>query len=230
MQWRMQVGFIFVQLHLRISFTFRKRARRRETWWWDTPPARNPPKTRRRWKRLWKSWRYRCCNVCRGDVYFLFHALVQCFNPRSESSGQKHKKKKKAEVFNFSAIHLIHDPQGRDPPLCSTQFVSEVICAAFRCKPSRVSLFLRFLWETLEAAGSLQRALRGEDHDDGAHIQTGWNPRGWWPIKDLESSLYSQRAYVLIVHFRLQLFLFNFYPFVQRFLQPHQRGKNNNTE
>lgn len=28
-------------------------------------------------------------------------------------SGQKNKKKKKAEVFNFSAIHLIHDPQGR---------------------------------------------------------------------------------------------------------------------
>lgn len=27
--------------------------------------------------------------------------------------GQKHKKKRKAEVFNFSAIHLIHDPQGR---------------------------------------------------------------------------------------------------------------------
>lgn len=27
-------------------------------------------------------------------------------------SWQKHKKKRKAEVFNFSAIHLIHDPQG----------------------------------------------------------------------------------------------------------------------
>lgn len=26
---------------------------------------------------------------------------------------QKHKKKKKVEVFNFSAIHLIHDPQGQ---------------------------------------------------------------------------------------------------------------------
>lgn len=26
---------------------------------------------------------------------------------------QKHKKKGKAEVFNFSAIHLIHDPQGK---------------------------------------------------------------------------------------------------------------------
>lgn len=25
----------------------------------------------------------------------------------------------------------------------------------------------------------------------------------------------------------LQLFLFNFYPFIQRFLQPHQRGKHN---
>lgn len=30
-------------------------------------------------------------------------------------SVQKHKKKKKVEVFNFSAIHLIHDPQGRLP-------------------------------------------------------------------------------------------------------------------
>lgn len=36
-------------------------------------------------------------------------------------SAQKHKKKKKAEVFNFSAIHLIHDPQGRlTRPLCYT--------------------------------------------------------------------------------------------------------------
>lgn len=26
---------------------------------------------------------------------------------------QKHKKKSKPEVFNFSAIHLIHDPQGK---------------------------------------------------------------------------------------------------------------------
>lgn len=29
--------------------------------------------------------------------------------------------------------------------------------------------------------------------------------------------------------FFFQLFLFNFYPFVQRFLQPHQRGKKTNT-
>lgn len=26
---------------------------------------------------------------------------------------QKQKKKSKPEVFNFSAIHLIHDPQGK---------------------------------------------------------------------------------------------------------------------
>uniref|UniRef100_A0A3Q3IQA9 Protein SDA1 n=1 Tax=Monopterus albus TaxID=43700 RepID=A0A3Q3IQA9_MONAL len=63
---------------------------------------------------------------------------------------KKHKKKKKAEVFNFSAIHLIHDPQGR--PTC---------------------LF--------------------------------------HPIKKLQ--------------YKGFLFLFNFYPFIQRFLQPHQRGK-----
>uniref|UniRef100_A0A3Q3IQB7 Protein SDA1 n=1 Tax=Monopterus albus TaxID=43700 RepID=A0A3Q3IQB7_MONAL len=62
---------------------------------------------------------------------------------------KKHKKKKKAEVFNFSAIHLIHDPQGR--PTC---------------------LF--------------------------------------HPIKKLQ--------------YKGFLFLFNFYPFIQRFLQPHQRG------
>ncbi|KAH0615774.1 hypothetical protein JD844_026246 [Phrynosoma platyrhinos] len=31
----------------------------------------------------------------------------------SDSESEKHKKKKKPEVFNFSAIHLIHDPQGK---------------------------------------------------------------------------------------------------------------------
>lgn len=34
---------------------------------------------------------------------------------------QKQKKKSKPEVFNFSAIHLIHDPQGK-PALCIVIF------------------------------------------------------------------------------------------------------------
>ena len=38
---------------------------------------------------------------------------VHCFNFQYSCSGQKHKKKAKVEVFNFSAIHLIHDPQGK---------------------------------------------------------------------------------------------------------------------
>ena len=32
--------------------------------------------------------------------------------PGEELQEVQHKKKKKPEVFNFSAIHLIHDPQG----------------------------------------------------------------------------------------------------------------------
>uniref|UniRef100_A0A8C5LNY0 Protein SDA1 n=1 Tax=Leptobrachium leishanense TaxID=445787 RepID=A0A8C5LNY0_9ANUR len=80
---------------------------------------------------------------------------------------KKHKKKKKPEVFNFSAIHLIHDPQ---------DFAEKL-------------------------------------------------------LKQLESS--KERFEVKIMHMDLisrlvgihELFLFNFYPFLQRFLQPHQRGK-----
>uniref|UniRef100_A0A8C5LTD7 Protein SDA1 n=1 Tax=Leptobrachium leishanense TaxID=445787 RepID=A0A8C5LTD7_9ANUR len=78
---------------------------------------------------------------------------------------KKHKKKKKPEVFNFSAIHLIHDPQ---------DFAEKL-------------------------------------------------------LKQLESS--KERFEVKIMHMDLisrlvgihELFLFNFYPFLQRFLQPHQR-------
>lgn len=39
---------------------------------------------------------------CLNKLRLLFYLL-----------SQKHKKKRKAEVFNFSAIHLIHDPQGK---------------------------------------------------------------------------------------------------------------------
>ena len=34
------------------------------------------------------------------------------FKNKIQKDASKHKKKKKPEVFNFSAIHLIHDPQG----------------------------------------------------------------------------------------------------------------------
>ncbi|KAI0215847.1 Protein SDA1 [Lamellibrachia satsuma] len=78
---------------------------------------------------------------------------------------KKHKKKKKAVVFNFSAIHLIHDPQG--------------------------------------LAEKLFRQLESS------------NER--FEVKLLMMNLVSR---LIGIH---QLFLFNFYPFVQRFLQPHQR-------
>ncbi|CAF97166.1 unnamed protein product [Tetraodon nigroviridis] len=79
--------------------------------------------------------------------------------------GQKHKKKKKAEVFNFSAIHLIHDPQD----------------------------FAEKLLKQLE--GSKER----------------------FEVKIMLMELISR---LVGIH---ELFLFNFYPFLQRFLQPHQR-------
>uniref|UniRef100_A0A8B9RNF1 Protein SDA1 n=1 Tax=Astyanax mexicanus TaxID=7994 RepID=A0A8B9RNF1_ASTMX len=80
---------------------------------------------------------------------------------------KKHKKKKKAEVFNFSAIHLIHDPQD----------------------------FAEKLLKQLES--SKER----------------------FEVKIMLMELISR---LVGIH---ELFLFNFYPFVQRFLQPHQRGK-----
>uniref|UniRef100_A0A8C1RRX5 Protein SDA1 n=1 Tax=Cyprinus carpio TaxID=7962 RepID=A0A8C1RRX5_CYPCA len=78
---------------------------------------------------------------------------------------QKHKKKKKVEVFNFSAIHLVHDPQD----------------------------FAEKLLKQLESS----------------------NER--FEVKIMMMELISR---LVGIH---ELFLFNFYPFVQRFLQPHQR-------
>uniref|UniRef100_A0A672YDD2 Protein SDA1 n=1 Tax=Sphaeramia orbicularis TaxID=375764 RepID=A0A672YDD2_9TELE len=82
---------------------------------------------------------------------------------------KKHKKKKKAEVFNFSAIHLIHDPQD----------------------------FSEKLFKQLE--DSKER----------------------FEVKIMMMELISR---LVGIH---ELFLFNFYPFIQRFLQPHQRGDKN---
>ncbi|MEE6460412.1 hypothetical protein FKM82_000958 [Ascaphus truei] len=78
---------------------------------------------------------------------------------------KKHKKKKKPEVFNFSAIHLVHDPQD----------------------------FAEKLLKQLET--SKER----------------------FEVKIMLMDLISR---LVGIH---ELFLFNFYPFVQRFLQPHQR-------
>ncbi|XP_064164992.1 protein SDA1 homolog [Anguilla rostrata] len=78
---------------------------------------------------------------------------------------KKHKKKKRAEVFNFSAIHLIHDPQD----------------------------FSEKLFRQLE--DSKER----------------------FEVKIMMMELLSR---LVGIH---ELFLFNFYPFLQRFLQPHQR-------
>ncbi|XP_030046506.1 protein SDA1 homolog isoform X1 [Microcaecilia unicolor] len=78
---------------------------------------------------------------------------------------KKHKKKRKAEVFNFSAIHLIHDPQD----------------------------FAEKLLKQLET--SKER----------------------FEVKMMLMDLISR---LVGIH---ELLLFNFYPFIQRFLQPHQR-------
>lgn len=77
----------------------------------------------------------------------------------------KHKKKKKPVAFNFSAIHLVHDPQG----------------------------FAEKLFKQLES--STER----------------------FEVKLMLMNLISR---LVGIH---QLFLFNFYPLLQRFLQPHQR-------
>uniref|UniRef100_A0A1A8EUA1 Protein SDA1 n=1 Tax=Nothobranchius korthausae TaxID=1143690 RepID=A0A1A8EUA1_9TELE len=78
---------------------------------------------------------------------------------------KKHKKKRKVEVFNFSAIHLIHDPQD----------------------------FSEKLLKQLE------------------------NSKERFEVKIMMMDLISR---LVGIH---ELFLFNFYAFIQRFLQPHQR-------
>lgn len=78
---------------------------------------------------------------------------------------KKHKKKKKRELYSFSAIHLIHDPQ---------DFAEKLLHQLERSKE-------RFEVKIM--------------------------------LMDLISRLVG-------IH---ELFLFNFYPFMQRFLQPHQQ-------
>eukprot|EP00058_Branchiostoma_floridae_P023675 XP_002609165.1 hypothetical protein BRAFLDRAFT_126677 [Branchiostoma floridae] len=78
---------------------------------------------------------------------------------------KKHKKKKKAEPFNFSALHLLHDPQD----------------------------FAEKLFKQLES--STER----------------------FEVRLMTMDLISR---LIGLH---QLILFNFYPFLQRFMQPHQR-------
>lgn len=84
---------------------------------------------------------------------------------RAKAVLKKSKKKKKPTTFNFSALHLIHDPQG----------------------------MAEKLFKQLEA--------RNERFE----------------VKLMMMNLISR---LIGVH---QLFLFNFYPFLQRFLAPHQR-------
>ncbi|XP_006824267.1 protein SDA1 homolog [Saccoglossus kowalevskii] len=78
---------------------------------------------------------------------------------------QKHKKKKKPLTFNFSALHLIHDPQS----------------------------FAEKLFKQLES--STER----------------------FEVRLMMANLMSR---LIGIH---QLFLFNYYPFLQRYLQPHQK-------
>lgn len=78
---------------------------------------------------------------------------------------KKQKKKHKPETFNFSALHLVHDPQG----------------------------FAEKLFKQLDKS----------------------NER--FEVKLMTMNLISR---LIGVH---QLFLFNFYPYLQRFIQPHQR-------
>lgn len=78
---------------------------------------------------------------------------------------KKHKTKEKAPVFNFSALHLINDPQSLAEKLFSRL---EGMTERFEVKVMTMDLISRLI---------------------GIH----------------------------------QLFVFNFYPFLQRFLQPHQR-------
>ncbi|XP_071847511.1 protein SDA1 homolog [Apostichopus japonicus] len=83
---------------------------------------------------------------------------------RAKKLIKKSKKKQKPETFNFSALHLVHDPQG----------------------------FAEGLFKQLDS--------RNERFE----------------VKLMTMNLISR---LIGVH---QLFLFNFYPYLQRFMQPHQ--------
>ncbi len=57
------------------------------------------------------------CNLNPFQVHSVDVSLQRLF------SYQKHKKKKKVESFNFSALHLLHDPQGRYTSYWMNSFV-----------------------------------------------------------------------------------------------------------
>lgn len=72
---------------------------------------------------------------------------------------QKHKKKKKAEVFNFSAIHLIHDPQGNQLCSIATNPYRISFFSFFQITMSAMLLqiFLRSSWSSWRVPKSVSR-------------------------------------------------------------------------
>ncbi|EDO40827.1 predicted protein [Nematostella vectensis] len=101
-----------------------------------------------------------------SDVSYLkFEFLEMIMNSLASLLLPKHKKKHKQTSVNFSALHLINDPQG----------------------------FSERLFKQLEAS------------------------TGRFEVRIMLMNLISR---LIGVH---QLFVFNFYPFLQRYLQPHQR-------
>ena len=123
---------------------------------------------------------------------------------------QKHKKKQKNATFHFSAIHLLHDPQG--------MLSWSVSCVKIKISYTYGQLMpvqhtharsQWFYWLTVYDCAGLAEKL----------------------FKQLEATNERFEVKVMLINLiaRLvgihELFLFNFYPFVSRFLQPHQRGR-----
>ena len=129
---------------------------------------------------------------------------------------QKHKKKQKNPTFNFSAIHLLHDPQGSIS--CGTRvyrvFVTYMYMYMYLSRISRlIVLCANVIIFSVTACHCVCLGLAEK------------------MFKQLEATNERFEVKVMLINFiaRLvgihELFLFNFYPFVSRFLQPHQRGK-----
>lgn len=161
---------------------------------------------------------------------------------------QKHKKSHKTQQVNFSAIHLIHDPQGLFhfhfvitlckiiDLLCSWGYLMVLMCHSglteklfqnlessnerFEVKLMLMCLISRLVGihqvhSNVHSLNSLFIALRDISFSE------------WYlAVIVFLVVFYGIRLLIMCIYWwhNVQLILLNFYPFLERFLQPHQRG------
>lgn len=117
------------------------------------------------------------CDLCSWIVFPPFQNIDLTLSTET----QEKEKSRSVQLFchslnSWSSRYLVTQLS------CQQEYLKRTIEKKFHAWSTELWLWqlfiFRFFRETPKAAGRLERAVWGEDHDDGAYIQTGWNPRG----------------------------------------------------